>query len=170
MEERYKQEQETIHAPAELIKKTQNAMKKEEEKCKKAKRNKGLVLSGIVAAATAAIFLIAIPNAAGGFFTPKDNVYLSKESDKIQKIPSAQEAEDLEVQIKIIEDIPKQFIEGMVEETEVLKIPISIIQDEESGYLTACFTFKDTLYLATGGKIDREGFIQAVEDFIKQNR
>ncbi len=171
MEERYRREQEEIHAPADLIEKTKAAMKKEEEKLKKENKNKKVILGGIVTAAAAILItFVAVPYGAGGVVQKENTVHFGKESDKIAKIPNGEEVDDFDLQIEKIAEIPDSFIKGNAKEVEVLKIPISIYKDEEQGFLTAYFKIKDSLYVATGGKIDEEDFIQGIKDFIMYNQ
>lgn len=171
MEDKYRREQEEIHAPAELIKNTKAAMKKEEEKLKKENKNKKVVLGGIATAAAAIlIFFVALPYSTGGVVEKENTVHFGKGSDKIAKIPIGEESDELDMQIEKVAKIPEEFIKGNAKEVEVLKIPISIYKNEEQGTLTACFKIKDALYIATGGRIDEEDFIQGIKDFITDNQ
>lgn len=171
MDERYRHEQEEIHAPAELIEKTKAAMKNEEEKLKKENKNKKMILGGITTAAAAILIsFVAIPYGAGGTFQKENTVHFGKGPDKIEKIPIGEESDDLDLQIEKIAAIPESFLKGNGKEVEVHKIPISIYRDEQQGGLTAYFKIKDSLYIATSGKIDEEDFIQGIKDFIIDNQ
>lgn len=184
MEEEYRKEQQNIHASSELTARTKEAMRREEERLRQDRRRRRNIGARVgAAAAVFVLVLVAFPflesqNSLTGKKEEKaeQGMYLEKEEKKPVKLPvnaenkTEEKAEDGSFRVEQAKQPPEEPEETQKEERNVCEIPVTLWMDERTGYLTACFRIKDALYVATGGKMDKEAFLEKVEEFIRSRQ
>lgn len=184
MIEKYKKEMSEIHAPADLVMRTREAMKKEEERlqAEKKKENKRLWVKWTavpLAAAAAVLVLITIPSVLNGKGTQSQmpvQMGQEQESDLI-KIESGLTAGSISDLITETEEKPK------MELTEVSAIPEEFVGareilrdgntylliEEQDGTGWKAYVEKEGKgYLITGEIEDEESFLQEAGKLITE--
>lgn len=198
MIEQYKKEMSEVHAPANLIERTREAMKKEEEKlqtedgrgnvtAKAEKRKKGTGKRRInwitvpLSVAAAAFILIAVPSALKGAGTQTQTPALlgQENTSDVQKIESGMTADAANELAKENEIVIKVEIEM----TEVSEMPVEFadareVKQGEHTYLLAerqdgtgwkAYVEKEGKgYLITGMAEDEESFLLEAEKLIME--
>lgn len=195
MIEQYKKEMSEVHAPADLIERTREAVKKEEEKQqtegrrgnitaeaekrkKETGKHRGNWIAASLSAAAAVLVLTAVPFALKGAGTQEKTPALlgQENASDVQKIkngmaadePAEESASEIKVEIKMTEvsEIPEEFADAREVKQDGYTC-LLLVPYDGTGF--KAFVEKEGKgYLITGMAEDEEHFLQEAEKLIME--
>ena len=183
MIEQYKKEMSEVHAPADLIERTREAMKKEEEKLQKKGKGRNITARIIVplSVAAAAFILIAVPSALKGAGTQTQTPALlgQENTSDVQKIESGMTADaanelakENEIAIKAemkmteLSEMPEEFADAR--EIKQDGYTYLLVERQDGTGWKAYVEKEGKGYLITGIAEDEESFLQEAEKLIME--
>ncbi|MBO5112736.1 MAG: hypothetical protein J6C12_05245 [Lachnospiraceae bacterium] len=170
MKEQYQKEVSQIHVPKELLEKTKQAMKEEEQTLSRKKMTGKVIpfkkISMVVAAAI--LLLVMIPTGIS-FFRGMDQsengrqmqMQLQLENHAEPEIVKIGQGGEKALSVKEVDRMPEEF-EG-ADETVIGDIIVRVTADEKTGYLKAYFERDGKAYAVTSKLTDLGEFEEALK-------
>lgn len=167
MKEQYQKEVSQIHVPKELLEKTKQAMKEEEERLEKQNETKRIPFSRIsLAAAAAVLLLIVIPVVSFYVKTDENNseqkMPIQLSGQKSPGIGQIEKGEDAELKIEEVSERSAEFENA--KETLIGEKTVFMIKDIQTGNFKAYFEKDQKKYEINSAISDEEEFKQALEE------
>lgn len=170
MKEQYQKEVSQIHVPKELLEKTKQAMKEEEQTLSRKKMTgKVIPFKKISMVAAAAILLLVMIPTGISFFRGMDQnenggqmqMQLQLENHAEPEIVKIGQGGEKALSVKEVDRMPEEF-EG-ADETVIGDITVFVIADEETGHLKAYYEEEGKAYTVTSKFTDLGEFEEALK-------
>lgn len=174
MKEQYQKEISQIHVPKELLEKTKQAMKEEEQALSREKKaGKRIPFGRISMVAAAALLLLVMIPSGISFLSGRDQsknngqtqLQLQMENHADPEIGKIGKKEEKALSVKEVERMPEEF-QG-AEEIVIGDITMLVAADEETGYLKAYFEKEEKAYTVTSKLTDLGEFEEAFKEELK---